>query len=320
MSRQNIPGLSVAIVTDNELRWSKGFGLSDLENFVPAKAATVYRLGSITKPITAVATLQLAERGKLDLDAPVQKYCPAFPEKPWPITARELLGHLGGIRHYRSAEEFNSTRHYSDLVETLDQFKNEPVLHEPGAKFSYTTYGYSVLGCVIEGVSKMSYVDYIRDNIFKPAGMARIRPDDVYAIIPNRAQGYRKTESGALRNSALADTSNKIPGGGFCSTAEDLVRFAIAVQSGVLLKKETTERMWTRQKTRDGQETNYGLGWGLSARNGLREVSHGGGQQRVTTFLYLLPEKGFAVAVMTNLEGVSRLQELARRIADIVLE
>lgn len=98
------PGVSVAVVQDGKFVWSGGFGMADLENSVPATADTLYRLGSISKPITATAALVLSERGQLDLDAPVQRSCPAFPQKPWPITTRQLLGHLGGIRYYRVPE------------------------------------------------------------------------------------------------------------------------------------------------------------------------------------------------------------------------
>lgn len=318
MSRQNIPGLSIAIVTDHKLRWSNGYGLADLENFIPSKSATVYRLGSISKTITAIAVMQLAERGKLDLDAPVQKYCSAFPQKQWPITARQLLGHLAGVRHYKSNAEFLSTRHYNSVVEGLDMFKDDPLLHEPGTKYLYTTHGYSILGCEVEGASGMKFADYVFANIFKPAGMDTMRVDDVFEIIPNRAQGYFKNQSGQLRNSTLADTSYKIPGGGFCSTVVDLARFAIAVQTGALVKQETLEQMWTRQKTRDGKETSYGLGWGLTERNKMKEVQHGGAQQRVSTNLYMIPEKGLAVVLMVNVEGVN-LNALSRRIADIAL-
>jgi CubicO group peptidase (beta-lactamase class C family) len=321
MSRQNIPGLSVAIATDGALRWSNGYGLADLENFVPAKASTVYRLGSISKPITAVAVMQLAERGKLDLDAPVQKYCPAFPQKQWPVTSRQLLGHLAGVRHYNSDAEFGSTRHYQTLVEGLSMFKDDPLLHQPGTKYSYTTHGYAVLGCVVEGASGMTFKDYVNENIFKPAGMDRIRVDDVFEIIPNRAQGYAQTQSGLLRNSALADTSYKIPGGGFCSTVEDLVKFALAVQSGKLVQPQTLEQMWTKQKTADGKETSYGLGFGIEERNGLRIVSHGGGQQRVSTMLYLVPEKKITIALMLNLEGAGgSVGSLTQQITDILLD
>lgn len=318
MSRQNIPGLSVAVVTDRRLRWSNGYGLADVENYVPAKSTTVYRLGSISKSITATAVMQLAERGKLDLDAPIQKYCPAFPQKQWPITARLLLGHLAGVRHYKGEAEFLSTRHYGGVVEGLDMFKDDPLLFEPGTKYSYTTHGYAILGCAVEGASGMKFPDYVTANIFKPAGMETIRVDDVFEIIPNRAQGYFKTQGGQLRNSTLADTSYKIPGGGFCSTVIDLARFAIAVQEAALVKRETLAQMWTSQKTRDGKETSYGFGWGVSERNGMREIQHSGAQQRVTTNLYMIPEKGIAVVLMVNMERVG-LDALSKQIADILL-
>jgi CubicO group peptidase (beta-lactamase class C family) len=304
---------------DHKLRWSNGYGLADLENFVPAKAMTAYRLGSISKPITATAVMQLAERGKLDLDAPIQKYCPAFPAKQWPVTARLLLGHLSGVRHYKNEAEFASTRHFNSVVEGLDMFKDDPLLFEPGTKYSYTTHGYAVLGCAVEGASGMRFEEYIRENVFKPAGMDRIRVDNVADIIPNRAQGYAKLQNGELRNSGLADTSYKIPGGGFISTVEDLAKFAIAMQTGVLVKKETLEQMWTSQKTRDGKVTGYGMGWSVSERMGMKEVSHGGAQQRVSTYLYTIPGKGLAVVLMTNLEGIGGgLASLSRQIADIV--
>jgi CubicO group peptidase (beta-lactamase class C family) len=321
MSRLGIPGLSVAIVTDQKLKWSNGYGLADVENYVPAKATTAYRLGSISKPITAAAVMQLVERGKLDLDAPIQKYCPAFPQKQWPITARLLLGHLAGVRHYKSEAEFASTRHYNSVVEGLEMFKDDPLLFEPGTKYSYTTHGFAVLGCAVEGASGMSFTDYVRGNVFKPAGMDRIRVDNVTDIIPNRAQGYFKTKSGELQNSGLADSSYKIPGGGFISTVEDLAKFAIAMQTDMLVKKETRDLMWTSQKTRDGKATEYGMGWGVHMRNGMKEVEHGGAQQRVSTYLYMIPEKGLAVVLMTNLEGIGGgLASLSKQIADIVLQ
>jgi serine beta-lactamase-like protein LACTB, mitochondrial len=326
MSKDNIPGMSVAIVTDKRLAWANGYGFADLENFVPAKASTVYRLASISKTITAVAAMQLAERGKLDLDAPVQKYCAAFPEKQWTVTTRQVLGHLGGVRHYgpQDGKFFqgggDNTKPFNSTNDSLIFFKDDPLLHEPGSKYLYSTYGYNLLGCVLEGASAMTFLDYVRDHIFKPAGMSTIRDDRVAAIIANRAQGYARNRSGELRNSELADTSYKIPGGGFCSTVEDLAKFAIALQTGKLLKPESLHQAWTRQKTRDGKETTYGLGWQVSERNAMKEVAHGGNQARVTTYLYMLPEHGFAVVLMMNLEGVTSRVELARQIADITLQ
>jgi serine beta-lactamase-like protein LACTB, mitochondrial len=324
VSRGNAPGLSAAIVTDHRLVWAQGVGLADLEQRVPAKASTVYRIASISKPITAVAVMQLAEQEKLDLDTPIQRYCPAFPQKPWPITARQLLAHLGGIRSYRSNDEVYNTHHYSNLLEPLALFKDDPLLHEPGTKFLYSTYGYNVLGCVIEGASGMRYIDYVRDHIFRPAGMHHARPDDVEAIILNRARFYRRLPHGEFYNAPLADTSNKIPGGGFCATAEDLAKFAIAVQTGVLVTKATLEQMFIRQKTRDGQGVPFGLGWVVNVRDGQKEVWHLGGVQGVSAILYMRPEQGMAVVLLINVSGLATPPEappilgLARQIGGIV--
>ena len=322
MSSKNIPGLSVAVVTDNRLRWSKTYGLADVEHAVPVKNETVFRLASTSKPLTAVAVMQLAEDGKIDLDAPVQKYVAAFPVKSAPITTRQLLGHLSGIRHYRG-DEYDSTRNYPTLTDALAVFKDDPLEHEPGAKFTYTTYGYTLLGAAIEGASGMSYPDYMREHVFKAAGMAHTRIDSVFEIIPNRAHGYGKTRrtEGDLRNAGLTDTSYKIPGGGIVSTAEDLARFAIALQSGKLLKDETLGQMLARQKISDGTETKYGLGWFVGERDGKREAWHGGVQHGTTATLRLIPSERAAVAILTNLEGGGSLglEKLSTEIADIAL-
>ena len=319
MARQKIPGMSVAVVAGGQPRWANGYGMQDVENNIPAKASTVYRLGSISKPITAVAVMQLFERGKVDLDAPAQKYCPAFPEKQWPVTTRQVLGHLSGIRHYKSDDEFNSTRFYPTINDGLAMFKDDPLLHEPGVKYTYTTFGYTVLGCVVEGASGQKFADFVRENVFRPAGMERIRVDSVADIIRDRAQGYRITDKGELTNSPLADNSYKVPGGGFVSTVEDLAKFAAALQAGRLLKRETTELMYTSLKTKDDKPTSYGLGWSVGVRNGQRAIGHSGGQQRISTFLHMMPDQGIAVVLMSNLEN-ARLGELSQQIGDVLLK
>lgn len=317
MKRLRVPGLSAAIAIDRRTAWSEGFGMADLENSVPARANTVYRLGSISKPITAVAVMQLAEHGKLKLDDPIQSYVPAFPTKPWPVTVRELLGHLSGVRHYTSLEEVQSTTHYTDVLGAIGVFASDPLLFEPGTRYSYTTYGYTLLGGAVESASGMKFIDYLRENIFGPARMERIRDDNVYAVVPHRARGYRRTRSGEIENCALADTSNKIPGGGMISTAEDLVRFASAVTGGTLLSRKSIAEMFTEQKTTAGKPTRYGLGWYLFDIDGRRWVGHSGAQPGCSTMLLVEPKQGVVVALMANLEGAD-LHALAARIGGIV--
>ena len=303
MSRTGTPGVSLAIAVDGRIQYASGFGLADLENDVPATADTVYRLGSISKPITATAAMQLVESGKLDLDDPVRKYVPDFPEKPWVITVRHLLCHQSGIRHYNGVDEVNSTRHYTNLLEPLQIFENDPLLFEPGTRYSYSSYAYNLLGAVVEAASGEKFTDYLRAHIFAPAGMDRTQGDSVADIIAHRAQGYRKLPDGSLRNSDLADTSNKIPAGGLCSTAVDLVKFALALEEGKLVRRETLDRMITPQKLRDGTLTTYGLGWFTSTYHHRSIPRHGGGQQRVSTMLAMDPGSRFAYATMCNLEG-----------------
>lgn len=317
MAKHKAPALSVAVVADGQMRFSKGYGLADVENSVPAKADTAYRLASIAKSITATAVMQLVERGKIDLEAPIQKYCAAYPEKQYPVNARQLLTHLTGIRHNKPEEVF-STKHYSSINDALGTFKDDPLLHEPELKYSYSTPGYTLLGCAIEGASGMSYLDYVRENIFKLAGMSRTGADDVYAIIPNRARGYRKTATGDVQNAPLHDTSIKIPGGGFVSTAEDLAKFVIAINSGKLVKPETLEQMWTKPKLRDSKESGYAFGFLVGAQNGQRRIFNDGSQAGTRTYLFLLPKENFAIALMTNLER-AWCEELVPKILDIVL-
>jgi serine beta-lactamase-like protein LACTB len=318
MLQAKIPGLTVAAGVNARLAWVEGFGVADVENSVPAGPETVYRIGSISKSITAVAVMQLAERGKLDLDAPIQKYVPSFPVKPWPITARELLGHLSGIRHYRSDAEANSTRHYINLLDPLKAFADDPLLFEPGTRFSYSTYGYDLLGAAVEAASGMRFLDYLRANVFVPAGMAHTGADDVFRIVPHRAHGYRRTLEGRIENCALADTSNKIPGGGLVATAGDLIRFASALERGELVKAETRERMFAVEHTRDGRPAPQGLGWEVHEQGGRRWIMHTGVQQGSSACLLLAPAEGISVAVLANLELID-LEPLSIRLAEILL-
>jgi CubicO group peptidase (beta-lactamase class C family) len=154
MKENNIAGLSVTIVVNKQVAVSRAYGMADAENHVPVSTATRFRSGSIAKPITAAAAMALYQSGRLDLDAPVQEYCPAFPRKHWTITTRELLGHLAGIRHYRDDQsDLYSAKHYTDVRGGFELFAGDPLLFQPGTRTLYSTYGYSVVGCVIEGAS-----------------------------------------------------------------------------------------------------------------------------------------------------------------------
>jgi len=325
ISDRHVPGLSIAVIDGGHVTLVQGYGVADVENSVPATADTVYRVASISKPVTATAVMKLVEEGKLDLDAPIQKYCPAFPRKPWPITTREILSHQSGIRDYRNEAETVNTRHYSSIKEALSRFANDPLEFEPGTKMQYTSYGYIVLGCVIEGASGTSYEHYMRQAIFEPAQMPATRLDDVFAIIPRRAHGYRLTGSDELQNAIFVDVGNKLPGSGINSSASDMGNFVAALYSGKLIPRRVLNEMLTPAITRDKKPTIYGLGFfrggPIGNYRGLAEAGHGGDQQGFSSVLYLLPEKQFGVVILSNLEGEQSSLDfigLSRKIYDIV--
>lgn len=306
MAKESAPGISVAVVKDGEYVWSAGFGMADLENSVPATSQTLYRLASVSKPITAVATMQLWQQGKLDLDAPVQKYCPAFPEKSeGPITTRELLSHKAGIRHYYLGQvldpQVSSTKHLKDPIQDgLEFFKKDALVSKPGAEFHYSTYGYSLVGCVIEGASGAKYVDYVTRSVFAPAAMTTAQADDRFAVIPHRTRFYQKDESGRIANADFLDSSYKIPGGGWLASAEDMAHFEVAMLNDTLVKRATRDLMWTA--TLDKKGGGYGLGWGVTKQGDVFTFSHNGGQQGTSTFIAIVPEQKLGVVVLINME------------------
>ena len=307
MASTHVPGVSVAVVENGEYEWGAGFGLADAENNVPASEHTLFRLASISKSLTATAAMQLWEQGKLDLDAPVQKYCPAFPQKQSPITTRQVMGHLAGIRHYKTGPEdleIGNTKHFDNPIQAgLDFFKNDPLLSEPGKTFHYSTQGYTLVGCVMEGASGAKYVDFVRQNVFAPAGMDHTQVDDRFAIIPYRTRFYQKTESGAVQNADFLDSSYKIPGGGWLSSAEDMARFEVAILNDKLIKRSTRDLMWTPLKPSDGSKDGYALGWGNGEENGIAFVAHTGGQQGTSTAFTIAPSQRAGAVVLTNMEG-----------------
>jgi len=323
MSSTHVPGVSVAVVENGEYEWGSGFGLADMENNAPASEHTLYRLASISKSLTATAAMQLWERGKLDLDAPVQKYCPSFPQKPWPITTRQVMGHLSGIRHYKSESqddpEVGNTKHFENPVQGgLDFFKNDALLSEPGKQFHYSTHGYTLVGCVIEGASVEKYVDVVRQNVFAPARMEQTQVDDRFAIIPYRTRFYQKTESGKVQNADFLDSSYKIPGGGWLSSAEDMARFEVAILNDKLVRRATRDLMWTALKPSDGSKDEYGLGWGNGNEDAIASVGHTGGQQGTSTAFSIAPAQRAGVVVLTNMEGADA-GKLAQEILKVLV-
>ena len=317
MRQSGIPGSSVTVLRNGRQVWSEGLGLADVENKLPVTTLTKFRIGSVSKPIAAVAMAALVQDGKLDLDAPIQKYVPSFPAKAYPITARQLAGHLAGIRHYRG-DEFLSNRHYANVTAPLDIFKNDSLLFRPGDKYSYSTYGFVLLSAVIEGAAGEPFLAYVQRRVFDPIGMRNTTAEFPDSIIMNRARFYTRSDSvSPVINAPWVDNSNKWAGGGFVSTTQDLARFGQAMLDATVLKRSTIDALWTSQRTSDGKPTGYGMGWGINVDStGRRSVSHSGGSVGGTALLVVYPKEQMVFAFLFNGDG---RQPALRRVMDLFL-
>jgi serine beta-lactamase-like protein LACTB len=341
---RHLPALSITVVRSGSF-WSGAFGSADLEQEVAASKDSLFRTASIGKWFTATAAMRLAEDGKLDLDSPVQKYCPQYPTKPWPVTSRQLLSHLAGVRHYYgdngekqdteaeraelaarvARERAGQFTRYTDMLGPLEIFKNDALLFEPGTRSHYSSLGYRLMGCVIEGAAKMPYRQVIRELVFTPAGMNSITDDDARKLIPHRVAGYSRNSDGTILRAEFRDVSENLPAGGWLATAEDLAKFAVAFAQGKIVKPATRDQMVRRPKLNDGTaapnplgspDYYYGTGVMVGPLNGKTAWFHTGGQSGATALLYWYPDSQVAVALMTNLDGRAITEDLARKIAD----
>jgi serine beta-lactamase-like protein LACTB, mitochondrial len=244
--------------------------------------------------------MQLVEQGKVDLDAPVQKYVPSFPDKGGTITPRLLADHLAGIRHYKG-DEFLITQHYDSVLEGLKIFENDPLVAPPGTKFSYSSYGFDLLSAVIESASGENFLSYIQAHVVTPLGLIDTTPDENRPIIAQRSRFYEREKDGATENAPYVDNSYKWAGGGFLSTPEDLVHFGSALLRPGFLTENSLRLLFTSQKTNSGQETGYGIGWFIhKSQSGQRIYEHSGGSVGGTSQLIIYPDSR-VVALTTNL-------------------
>ncbi len=318
MRRTGIPGITVAISKEGLLLWNEGFGYADAENRVPVWPHTKMRVGSVAKSMTAAAMGILIDQGMLDLDAPVQQYVPYFPEKRHPITPRQVAGHLAGIRHYRG-DEFLLRDRYASVRDGLAIFAEDTLLHEPGSAYVYSTYGFNLLSAVVEGASGRPFLPFMRESVFWPLGMHDTVADHPDSLITHRPR-YYQLDDGHLINAPYVDLSYKWAGGGYLSTAPDLIRFGNGLLADRLLTGATREMLFTSQQTRDGEDTGYGIGFSTRVDDaGRRVVFHGGGSVGGSTGFVMMPQEQVVFVIIANVSNAP-YGNVPQRILDAFLE
>jgi CubicO group peptidase (beta-lactamase class C family) len=317
-----MPAMAAAIATREGILCSVATGYADVEGELPATTATRFRVGSVSKILTAHAVARLAENGRLDLDVPIQTYVPDFPDKPWPITARALAAHTAGIRHYTLFESVmpNDVR-YTTATAGLERFGGDSLLFTPGDRYAYSSYGFNLLGAAVEGASGKPFPEAMRELMLEPLGLTATAPDTLPPG-PDRAVDYERSRSGPVHPATPDDTSYKWPSGGYISTADDLARFAIAHLDDARVSPAMRALLFTPQRFASGEEIvvqegrGIGLGWRIERDDAGRRILHHGGAGRGNRAMVLLyPDDGLAVTYIGNLPamsiGIAEAQQIA---------
>ncbi len=324
MQDKQLPAFSIALVNDQKIVWSHGFGYADPDKKTPATAETVYRIGSVSKLFTDIGVMQLVERGELDLDAPVSNYIPDFhPVNPFktPITLRQLMSHRAGLLREPPVGNYFDPSDLS-LAAMVHSLNDTTLIYPPETHTKYSNAGVAVVGYVIEKHSGQPFAPYLQHAVLDPMGLrhSAFAPDP--RLIRNLSKAYMWSYDGKV---FLAPTFElgMAPAGCMYSTVLDLGRFVSVLFNGgrgpnaQVLKPETLEQMWTPQFAKSGENASFGIGFYLSQLDGHRLVGHGGAIYGFATQLAALPQDKLGAVAVTTMDSsngeVTHITEVALR-------
>lgn len=310
------PAVSAAVAVDGEVVFAGATGRGDQKG-TSADAGTRFRIASVSKPVTGVLMLRLAEEGLLDLDAPVHRYLPGLPENAREITSRQLLAHTSGIRHYERGETSHKTEHYESPLAALQGVLSDPLGFEPGTAHGYTTYGYTLLQAVAEAVTGVGFEEALRTFVFDPAGMDRTSLDRV-GDEGSRATGFQRGATG-VEPVPPDDVSFKYAGGGMASTPSDLVRLCAAIDRGELLERGSRETLLTPSYPELDDSQSLGFAVEREITTGLLRLWHPGRGNGFEAYLVCYPEERVAAAVATNQDWSDPWAEVGRAAETLAL-
>lgn len=299
------PAIVAGIAENGQVLWQEALGYADLENKRPAQLTDIYRIGSISKPFAAMLLLTLHDQGKIKLDQNIQAYLPYFlcDQEKAKISVKNLLNHTSGIRHYayEKGEKENQIQ-FSTMKDglALNGVHDEALLANPNDKFIYSSYGYNLIGALIEEVSQKPYGQFIAEQIFSKAGMKNSGLDEKQNFVDLRVSQYRR-QGGSIVRAPEVNSSHKWSSGGLVSNAEDLLSFAHALYEGKIINQASLELAQTTTNI-NGVDTEYGLGWRVFSHNGRQYVSHGGSATGGSAYLLRAKNQDRAIVLLTNIE------------------
>ncbi|MCC7392257.1 beta-lactamase family protein [Candidatus Sumerlaeota bacterium] len=312
------PGCSVLVIDRGKVIFEKSYGVANLEDNIPATPETNYRIASVSKQFTAMATLILVDKGRISLDDSIRKFLPELPDYAELITVRHLLNHTSGIKDYEDLYDKNITTPLLDAdvlkllaAQSAGDFK-------PGEKYSYSNSGYALLALIVERVSGKRYAQFLHDEIFVPVGMTNsVAFEKGISEVSDRAYGYER-DGGEWKFADQSMTSSVLGDGGIYTSLRDYAKWDHALRRKKLISPALLEEAYTAGKLNDGTPIKYGYGWKIDEKGGMKEVWHTGSTTGFNHSVHRIPERGLCVAVFSNCVGEAPAQ-LAVQIEDYVL-
>ncbi len=322
MDSSGTPGLGVAVAAGGAIVWSEGFGYADLEHGVPVTPATRFGIGSISKSLTTALVGRLIDDGALDIDAPVEHYLPEFPHSGRGITTRLICAHLSGIDDRTERRLHYTTQHFHTTREALEVVWNDPVVDQPGNHARYGTGTYTIVAAVIEQASGQDFLSAMEQQVIGPLGLEAIVPNERREVVRHRTRFYERDPGGEIVHAPYYDPSFKWSGAGYLSTADDLVRFGVAMSRPGFLSEATWKEIVMPARTTNGEAIEFALGWDAPRDIGAGRtvVGKSGGGPGIRAYLAFYPECDLVVAMLTNLSRAPVRGELWETVAGAFLE
>lgn len=312
LAERHVPGVAVAVIKNGKVVKLKGYGVASVEFNVPVTTETVFEIGSVSKQMTAAGIMLLVEDGKVKLDDPVSAYLPNTPEAWKNVTIRHLLTHTSGVKSYTSLDGFELFRHLK-TDEFITKLSPHPLEFTPGERNIYSNSGFTLLGHIIQTVSGKPYMQFMRERIFVPLGMAKTTDRDPQFIVMNRAAGYEwsidKLEG---RDGVLTDLMGA---GSIVSTIADMAKWDAALNGKNFLNPESRAEWWKQFVFNNGKPSPYGFGWRISDVRGRKLIGHTGQTAGFGAANFRYVDDGVTVIVLTNLGEIGLGGQIAARAA-----
>ncbi|HEX7764208.1 MAG TPA: serine hydrolase domain-containing protein, partial [Cellvibrio sp.] len=318
-----VPSISAAVGVNGSLVWAGAIGYADLDEEILATSDTRYRIGSISKSITAAAVMRLSERGVIDIDNPFSAYVKDFSAADSKYTIKHLLSHQAGIRHYTKgiSEDYNM-KEYTNTKAAAAIVKNDALLFSPGFGFNYSTYGYNLLALAMESATSLSLIEIMTREVFDPIGMRLTSFDNLQPPSNDNSATPYLLINDSLLEAPAADLSDRYAGGGYISTPTDLVKFGNALIGDAFLADQSKAALWTPVPLANGSMNPeyYALGFRVGQDDLGRFVHHGGVSIGGYSYLVIYPDLGIVVAFVSNytpMESSFNRGEEARKLVNI---